>query len=243
MKKIGLLLFMLLIIISCNNSVDNNNITKKTEIIIRNKVEDSLETVIGNQIWMTYNLDVKYFRNGDPIPEVKTLKEWQKIGGQGKPAFCYYLNNPANEVKYGLIYNWYAVNDPRGISPIGWHIPSSNEWESLISFLGDRNTAGTKLKCNFGWPECIHLTDAVKKLDEEELWQGSGTNESHFRGIASPGRNSYDFDTIIHWSNWWTSTERDKETADMYALRCYDEGVIDGSTWKEFGLSVRCIKN
>lgn len=72
------------------------------------------EVKIGDQIWMTRNLNVDKFCNGDPIPETKTNEEWIKAGENGKPAWCYYDNDPANGEKYGKLYNWYAVNDPRG---------------------------------------------------------------------------------------------------------------------------------
>ena len=67
---------------------------------------------IGEQTWMAENLNVSKFRNGDEIPEAKTNEEWIKAGNEGKPAWCYYENIPANGEKYGKLYNWYAVTDP-----------------------------------------------------------------------------------------------------------------------------------
>lgn len=75
------------------------------------------EVKIGDQIWMTQNLDVDKFRNGDPIPEVTKAEECNKTDDEGKPAWCYYNNDPANGKKYGKLYNWHAVNDPRGLAP------------------------------------------------------------------------------------------------------------------------------
>ena len=71
------------------------------------------EIKIGKQIWMKLNLDVEVFRNGDPIPHAKTDEEWVKAGEQKKPAWCYYKNAGIYGEKYGKLYNWYAVNDPR----------------------------------------------------------------------------------------------------------------------------------
>jgi len=78
---------------------------------------------IGTQTWMAKNLNVSIFANGDPIPEVKTNEEWKKAAEEKKPAWCYYENDPANGAIYGKLYNWYAVSDPRGLAPKGWHIP------------------------------------------------------------------------------------------------------------------------
>ena len=101
---------------------------------------------IGNQIWMTQNLKVAHFRNGDSVPYAKTAEEWEKAGKEQKPAWCYYNNDPANDSKYGKLYNWYAVNDPRGLAPAGWHIPSDVEWKQLTDFIGGNQAAGKKLK-------------------------------------------------------------------------------------------------
>jgi uncharacterized protein (TIGR02145 family) len=86
---------------------------------------------IGNQVWMTKNLDVSSFRNGDPIPEAKSSDEWYKAGREGKPVWCYYNNNSQNGVKYGKLYNWFAVADPRGLAPEGWKIPSKEDFTTL----------------------------------------------------------------------------------------------------------------
>lgn len=99
---------------------------------------------IGTQVWMKENLNVSTFRNGDPIPEAKTDEEWKAAGDAKQPAWCYYDNDPNNGAKYGKLYNWYAVNDSRGLAPEGWHVPTDQEWTDLIGFLGD--DAGKKMK-------------------------------------------------------------------------------------------------
>ncbi len=77
------------------------------------------EIKIGDQIWSTENLNVDKFRNGDPIPLVKTEDDWEKACDNKEPAWCYYDSDPANGEKYGALYNWYAVIDPRGLAPEG----------------------------------------------------------------------------------------------------------------------------
>ena len=95
------------------------------------------EIKIGNQIWMTENLNVEEFRNGDPIPHAQTLEEWKRLNKAGKPAWTYYDNDPKFGAKYGKLYNCNAVDDPRGLAPEGWHIPDQEEWEQLSEFFHD----------------------------------------------------------------------------------------------------------
>ena len=98
---------------------------------------------IGTQIWMLKNLDVTTFRNGDSIPQVTSGATWASTTS---PAWCYYDNNSANGDIYGKIYNGYAVADSRGLAPIGWHIPTNDEWTILVNFLGGDSVAGGALK-------------------------------------------------------------------------------------------------
>lgn len=99
--------------------------------------------LIGEQVWTTKNLNVEEFSNGDPIPEVKTNEAWIKSVENKKPAWCYFENTHANGSKYGKLYNWYAINDPRGLAPQGFHIATEAEWSSLIDYLGN-NLEGIK---------------------------------------------------------------------------------------------------
>ena len=94
-------------------------------IVTASLSQSSKKVKIGSHVCMTENVNLSVFRNGDPIPEAKTIDEWLKAGEEGKPAWCYYDNDPTNGKKYGKLYNWYAVNDSRQLAPDGWHIPGS----------------------------------------------------------------------------------------------------------------------
>jgi hypothetical protein len=87
---------------------------------------------IGMQTWMKNNLRVVTFRNGDTIPEAKTDEEWNQARFAEKAAWCYVKNNADSDTSFGKLYNWYAVNDPRGLAPAGWHIPTDAEWTELL---------------------------------------------------------------------------------------------------------------
>jgi hypothetical protein len=133
MKKENLILSVVLmtaiIVTSCGESVSkkkaSNNKTTSNESVVYKEVP------IGKQVWMSENLNVDKFRNGDSIPHAKTNEEWKKAGKNKQPAWCYHDNDPKNATKYGKLYNWYAVNDPRNIAPKGWHIPSDLEWSEI----------------------------------------------------------------------------------------------------------------
>jgi len=186
---------------------------------------------IGTQVWMTTNLDVTTFRNGDPIPEAKTDEEWAKAGENGKPAWCYYNNDPANGAKYGKLYNWYAVNDPRGLAPKGWHVPSDEEWTQLTDYLGRKNVAGTKMKSTSGWKD--HKGES-----------GNGTNKSGFSGL--PGGFRYGDGTFYdfgYFGYWWSSTEFNTYVAWTRDLSCSAGDVNRGNASKRYGFSVRCLRD
>jgi uncharacterized protein (TIGR02145 family) len=86
---------------------------------------------------MTRNLDVACFKNGDPIMEARASDDWGYAAQHGLPAWCYYENNHVYGKKFGKLYNWYAVNDPRGLAPDSWHIPSLMEWEEMVQVLSE----------------------------------------------------------------------------------------------------------
>ena len=107
---------------------------------IKSPANNITSVVIGNQVWTDKNLEVTTYRNGDPIPEVTDPSAW---AGLTTGAWCYYNNDPANGAIYGKLYNWYAVNDSRGLAPSGWHVPSDAEW-TIISSENANNKRGFK---------------------------------------------------------------------------------------------------
>lgn len=191
----------------------------------------SKEVTIGKQVWMTQNLNVDKFRNGDPIPEAKTDEEWSKAGENGEPAWSYYNNNPDNGDRYGKLYNWYAVNDPRGLAPEGWKIPSDEEWSRLADFLGGESVAGTKMKSTDFWADY-------------EGKSGNGTNESGFSGLPGGNRGGNGtFANVGKTGGWWSSTEDDTYVAWARSLSYNYGGVFRLDGGKDYGFSVRCLRD
>ena len=180
---------------------------------------------IGNQIWMTDNLNVSHFRNGDPIPQAVTAEEWEVAGSLGKPAWCYYNNDPTNASTYGKLYNWYAVDDPRGLEPEGWRVASCRKWADLIDYLAGDNVAGKKLKSESGW-----------------YLEGNGDNSSKFNGLPGGGRQANGtFSDIGSAAVWWSSSECTGITVYGFNLNHSDSKVLKGTFDKATGLSVRAV--
>ena len=187
--------------------------------------------VIGTQQWMEKNLDVLTYRNGDVIPQVTDTKAWAALT---TGAWCYFNDDPSGYGSiYGKLYNWYAVNDPRGLAPQGWHIPTDEEWTSLRTKLGGE-LAGAKMKTTTRW---INPTNAYK---------GAGTtNESGFSGLPGICREeSGKFFTYIgQVGYWWTASDYSTSNA-YYRLLSYDtDNFLKGNENKKRGFSVRCIRD
>jgi uncharacterized protein (TIGR02145 family) len=199
-----------------------------------NQVSKSLgykSVTIGTQTWMTENLNVSTFRNGDLILEAKTKEEWKKAGENKQAVWCYYNFDSKNEAKYGKLYNYYAVNDPRGLAPEGWHIPKNSEWYLLTDYLGGENKAGLKLKKASGWntwssggsKTCINCINwnleyrnkvPCNKCHDTRIVpapyitnSGNGTNTNNFSALPS---GSVDFNGEIlkkagDFCLWWSA--------------------------------------
>ena len=234
MKKyyftIAAILVMAILITSCSsedNKTQNSTVSRPTVPVMDNQVQ------IGNQIWMTKNLNVSRYRNGDLIPQVTNPTQWANLT---TGAWCYYNNDPANGPIYGKLYNWYAVNDPRGLAPVGWHIPTDAEWTALTTFLGFTDVAGAKMK-------------ATGTLEAGTgLWKSpnaSATNSSGFTAlpggyIADNGSGSF---LINRYGYWWSTAEFGNLRAIARILNYTNGSITALEFFKDNGFSVRCIKN
>jgi uncharacterized protein (TIGR02145 family) len=188
------------------------------------------DVTIGTQVWSGCNLDVTTYRNGDPIPEVTDQGAWNSLT---TGAWCYYENTSSNGTTYGKLYNWHAVNDPRGLAPSGYHIPTDEEWTTLVNYLGGDNVAGGHLK----EPGFCHWESPNSDAD----------NSSNFTGLPSGNRGLLlinAFTGITLFTYFWTSTPY-LGGADGYAyqLRFVDGLVVRGFFTVRNGFAVRLIKD
>jgi uncharacterized protein (TIGR02145 family) len=212
--------------VSKSAQTKSKSIQKSAKSVSDNKSKDFGTVRIGVQTWAVANLNVSTFRNGDSIPEARTNKEWVTAGESGKPSWCYYNNNPVYGPKYGKLYNWYAVNDPRELAPVGWTLSSDEDWAELTYFLGGQEAAGKKMKSINGWSD-----------------GDNGTNETGFIGL--PGGYRVENGTFLNFGSigtWWSSTESKTFSAFDHYL-AMSGSLSRSSTPKQRGESVRCIRH
>ena len=184
--------------------------------------------LIGDQEWMIENLKVTHYRNGEPISNLTNNNDWTNTTSG---AYCYYNNDPDNADTYGALYNWYAVDDSRNIAPPGWHVPTDDEWQTLVDYLGGSSVAGGKMKETGTTHWNIPNTGA--------------TNESGF--TALPGGDRYGssghFNNIGYDAYFWSSTENSSNNAWLRELNYNNSGVYHYYNNKKYGFSVRCLRD
>jgi uncharacterized protein (TIGR02145 family) len=182
---------------------------------------------ISNQIWTKTNLNVSKYRNGDIIPQVTNSLQWANLT---TGAWCYYNNDSANGMVYGKLYNWYAVIDPRGLAPVGYHIPSTNEWQNLVGNFGGQALAGSALKESGILHWMSPNTDA--------------TNSSGLTGLPGGSCSQYGtFSSLKYNAYFWSSTEEFVSTSRYVDLNFNNVISMSNFDNKLNGFSVRCLKN
>ncbi len=184
---------------------------------------------INGQQWMAENLSVTSYRNGDPIRHAATAAEWEAAARRGEGAWCYYSNNPQHGDSHGILYNWYAINDPRGLAPEGWHIPDDREWSSLAEMFGGRACAGAFMKAG-----------TRNGLDLPLLYSSSGG----FRALPSGyRRNDGRFYYLNTNTYFWSSTRFIEGFAWFHHLNGANDMVFRNDTSMGNGMSVRCVRD
>ena len=183
---------------------------------------------IGRQVWMAENLMATRFRNGDSLYKIPGINKSNKHQAVYDPAYAEY-----SELGYvSKYYNWYSVADVRNIAPLGWHVPTAEEWTMLIIFLGGEGAAGPKLKGQFKYPR--------------RDWNKKATNESGFNGLPFGYRKNSngEFYEYGEDGSWWSSTK-----GQHTPIRLSLFGTLGGASLIENnihigdGVSIRCVKD
>ena len=191
---------------------------------------------IGTQTWMAENLKVTHYRNGDSISNVKDSNKWGFFEIT-YVAYCWFKNNISNKNVHGAFYNWYAATDSRNIAPLGWHVASSDEWETLCKnlYININSTNPYKLRET--------TTAHWKYLDLE----ASGTNESGFTALPCGKRDgvnrdgvNYDFMGAGIIAYFWTKTGTMDGSRSVYLNTTI---VINSLEYNCRGFSIRCVKD
>lgn len=185
---------------------------------------------INGKVWFTENLSSKFFRNGDTIIEAKTNDEWEMALNNGIPAWCYCKSDSILSETYGIIYNYHAINDNRGLAPHGWHISTSSEWQLLINNHSGEWSAGYHLKSTTGW-----------------MNNGNGSNSTMFNAL--PGGYRISTGSFMEGTGergwWWTSTPIDDISGNYAVLLPSINNLVNivDNYGKGYGFYVRCVQD
>ncbi len=184
--------------------------------------------VIGTQEWMAENLKTTKLNDGVDLPNVTDNIAWGGMSSTG--AYCYYMNDAiGNAEVYGALYNWFAVGTGK-LCPTGWHVPTDEEWDTLIDYLGGETVAGGKMKAT-----------------GTSLWNPPNSmadNESGFTAIPGGYRNNVGGFEYTGWIGaWWSATESNAGRAYGRDVAYNDAFVAKPNFYKQNGVSVRCVKD
>ena len=192
------------------------------------------------QCWFADNLRSENYENGDAIPSGLSDSEWGNttagavaVYGEGSATcFDYSPDGDACDEawslnEYGRLYNWYSVDDARGLCPSGWHVPTDGEWTVLSNHLGGEYVAGGQMKTAYGWNS-----------------GGNGTNLSGFAGLPGGNRNynGLFFDSVGIFGYWWSSNDYGSY-AKSFVLDYGNEWFSQSGTQSKYGFSVRCVQD
>ena len=223
---------------------DKNNPIESIELVYATDIDaNTYKTIrIGRQLWLAENLKVTHYRNGDPIAKVTDHNEWNNLT---TGAYCSYANNDTNMEIYGLLYNWYAVYDERGLAPNGWHIPTDAEWKELEIYLGMSASASDSIG--------PRGTDEGGKLKENSTiyWQSPNSGATNISGFeALPGGyrlSNKGYFELCGTGMWWATRNSVNDPYSawtrslMYNHAQVDRMYLFGQS--SFGFFVRCVRN
>jgi len=199
---------------------------------------------IGTQTWMAENLKTTKYRTGDAIPQVINDTTWWSIT---TGAWCVYNNDPLNVNKYGILYNWFAVNDSLKIAPNGWHVASDPEWLTLENYLiaNNYNYDGTttdnkiakSLSSTTGWMIC----DTIVGATGNDL---SRNNSTGFTALPAGNRTcGAVYEYLGLYGYWWSSTKINATQAGGRGISFQAGGFYELVGGKLGGVPVRCVKD
>jgi uncharacterized protein (TIGR02145 family) len=198
---------------------------------------DYATVLIGDQCWFAENLRSENYENGDAIPSNLSDSEWSSttsgaVAVYGEDAGCDDYSpdidacDPAQSLEeYGRLYNWYAIDDARGLCPSSWHVPTDGEWTLMTDELGGESIAGGQMKTTYGWYQ-----------------GGNGTNSTGFSGLPGGYRVSNgSFDSAGGNGVWWSSSPLGSVAWNRY-LNYYEDVFRINSSLRS-GFSVRCVRD
>ena len=186
---------------------------------------------IGTQEQMTENLRTSKYSDGTVIPNIADDTEWSNLS---TGAWCHYDNDNQYDSIYGKLYNWHAVETGK-LCPTGWHVPTDAEWTVLTNYVASDGHSGsevTALKATSGWNGAFDETS------------GNGTDDYGWLGLPG-GLRSFNgnFDYIGGYGIWWSSSQYTTGNAWDRGLSSNDDDVYRDDSNKDYGFSVRCLRD
>lgn len=178
---------------------------------------------LDNQFWTASNLMTTLFSNGDPIRQVKSAGEWFQATKNGTPVFAWFNYDESNKELYGAYYNWYAVNDSRGLAPDNWMVVPNKQFRILSR------------KVNYN----------ANHLKQREYWAELPTIFNSTGFSAKPGgliRIDGEFASAGEEAYFWTSTEKNSADAMHVEITNQFNSIRHSYLPKELGMSVRLFK-
>lgn len=173
--------------------------------------------IVNQQYWSASNLKTTKFRNGEPIKHAVSIEEWEYCGKNYIPAWCYYNSDPENASNFGLLYNWFAITDERGLCPPNTHIPSKEEFEELLKSL---------------------------KTNKSNLLNYFNSKSGYRAGKKNRMNDKGEFFALLEYSLFWSNTQFDFEhKAWGFSINEQRETLGLSHGLKGMGLSVRFIKD
>lgn len=195
---------------------------------------------IGDDWWMAENLKTTRYNNGDSILNIASSELWDSLSNG---AFTVYNNDQQYAEPYGLLYNWLAVRDNRNIAPEGWHTASDSDWKTLEMYLGMNVADADSAK----W----RGAGVGGKLKEAGTghWRSPNAGATDYLGFrALPGGDRFAFGryhSLRLSGYYWTSTGVNETL--IYAwyrgLSADSDMILRGYRHKNYGLSIRCVKD
>jgi uncharacterized protein (TIGR02145 family) len=218
----------------CSNDDESEVLTDKDGNEYKTKT-------FGTTIWMTENLKTTRFNDGSQIELHPNEETWFSLS---RPVYCWYTNDETNhKASYGALYNWYAVTSGK-LCPVGWHVPTEEEWQALEMFLG---MSDTEASAPFGWRgEADNIGGKMKEagLVHWSAPNKGATNESEFGALPGGARNLYGiYEYVNDYGYWWTSTDADNSNGIARSISYNLTSIYKSHYFKQSGFSVRCVIN
>jgi len=198
---------------------------------------------IGTQTWMVENLKTTHYKDGNTIPNVTDSASWKALT---TGSYCYYNNDAANDIKYGKLYNWYAVNTAK-LAPAGWHVPTDTDWGMLQNYL---------IANGYNYDGTTTDNKIAKSLAATTEWAtdsstggnvGNDLTKNNASGFSAlPGGSRYSQSTFFglgFYGFWWSASEWDTSGAPGKGVYSLSNFLVGGNYYKQYGFSVRCVRD